>query len=71
MEYVGLFLLFVLVGMVVVAVSYATAGFAEILLVQELKEEEEKQNENNDRVDNRVDDKKDFQSKGESNGNEK
>ena len=54
-----------------VAVAYATAGFAEILLVQELKEEEEKQNENNDRVDNRVDDKKDFQYKSKSNGNEK
>ena len=57
--------------MLVVAISYATAGFAEVLLVQELKEEEEKQNENNDRVNNRVDDKKDFQSKGESNDNEK
>ena len=71
LEYVGLFLIFILVGMIVVAVSYATAGFAEILLVQELKEEEEKENENNDRVNNRVDDKKDFQSKGESDGNEK
>ncbi len=71
MEYVGLFLVFMLIGMIVVAVSYATAGFAEILLVQELKEKEEKQNENNDRVDNRVDDKKDFQNKGKSNGNEK
>lgn len=71
MEYVALFLVFILVGMIVVAVSYATAGFAEILLVQELKEEEEKQNENNDRVNNRVDDKKDFQCKGKSNVNEK
>ena len=71
MEYVALFLIFILVGMIVVAVSYATAGFAEILLIQELKEEEEKQNENNDRVDNRVDDKKDFQNKGKSNDNEK
>lgn len=71
MEYVGLFLIFVLIGMIVITVSYATAGFAEILLVQELKEEEEKQNENNDRVDNRVDDKKDFQNKGKSNDNEK
>ena len=71
MEYVALFLIFMLIGMIVVAVSYATAGFAEILLVQELKEEEEKQNENNDRVNNRVDDKEDFQSKGKSDGNEK
>ena len=71
MEYVGLFLVFMLVGMIVIAVSYATAGFAEILLVQELKEEEEKENENNDRVNNRVDDKKYFQSKGKSDGNEK
>ena len=71
MEYVWLFLIFVLVGILLVAVAYVIAGFAEILLVQELKEEEEKQNENNDRIDNRVDGKKDFQNKGKSNGNEK
>lgn len=71
MEYVALFLIFVLIGMIVVAVAYATAGFAEILLVQELREEEEKQNENNDRVNNRVDNKKDFQNKGKSNDNKK
>ena len=40
MKYIWLFLLFVLVGIIVVAVAYATAGFAEVLSIQELKEKE-------------------------------
>lgn len=46
MKYLVLLIVFIVVGLIVVAVAYATAGFAEVLLIQDYLEEEEKLNEN-------------------------